>query len=123
LEVCNLRVAFRTREGVVRAVNDVSFSLEQERTVGLVGESGSGKTVTVLTVLGLTRSKDTEVSGQILLDGVDLLTLSGEELRGVRGRRVAMVFQDPLSSLHPMHRIGWQISEAIQAHRRENGSG
>jgi peptide/nickel transport system ATP-binding protein len=120
LEVRNLRVAFRTRDGVVRAVNDLSFSLERGRTVGLVGESGSGKTVTVLTILGLTRSKDTVISGQILLDGVDLMTLSGSALRDVRGRRVAMVFQDPLSSLHPMHRIGWQIAEAIHAHRRVN---
>jgi oligopeptide/dipeptide ABC transporter ATP-binding protein len=116
LDVRDLRVAFRTRDGVVRAVNDVSLSLERGRTLGLVGESGSGKTVTALTILGLTRSKDTEVAGEILLDGVDLVTLPGSELRSVRGRRVAMVFQDPLSSLHPMHRVGWQIAEAIRAH-------
>ena len=118
LELRDLRVAFRTREGVVRAVNDVSLSLDRGRTMGLVGESGSGKTVTALTILGLSRSEQTEVAGEVLLDGVDLLKLPESELRGIRGRRVAMVFQDPLSSLHPMHRVGWQIAEAIRAHER-----
>jgi peptide/nickel transport system ATP-binding protein len=118
LEIRDLRVTFRVREGVVQAVNDVQLTLERGQTLGLVGESGSGKTVTSLTVLGLTRSPTTEISGQILLDGVDLVALSEHELRGIRGRRVAMVFQDPLSSLHPMHRIGWQMIEAIQAHEK-----
>ena len=118
LEIRDLRVTFRVREGVVQAVNDVQLTLERGQTLGLVGESGSGKTVTSLTVLGLTRSPATEISGQILLDGVDLVALPEDELRDIRGRRVAMVFQDPLSSLHPMHRIGWQIVEAIQAHEK-----
>ena len=118
LEVRDLRVAFRTREGVVRAVNDVSFSLDRGRTMGLVGESGSGKTVTALTILGLTRSEQTEIAGEVLLDGVDLVSLPESELRDLRGRRVGMVFQDPLSSLHPMYRIGWQIAEAVRAHER-----
>ena len=118
LEIRDLRVTFRVREGVVHAVNDVQLTLERGQTLGLVGESGSGKTVTSLTVLGLTRSPTTEISGQILLDGVDLVALPEDELRDIRGRRVAMVFQDPLSSLHPMHRIGWQIVEAIQAHEK-----
>jgi peptide/nickel transport system ATP-binding protein len=121
LEIRDLRVSFRVREGVVQAVNDVQLTLERGRTLGLVGESGSGKTVTSLTVLGLTRSPTTEISGQILLDGVDLVALPEDELRDIRGRRVAMVFQDPLSSLHPMHRIGWQIVEAIQAHEKVRG--
>ena len=121
LEIRDLRVTFRVREGVVQAVNDVQLTLERGRTLGLVGESGSGKTVTSLTVLGLTRSPTTEISGQILLDGVDLVALPEDELRDIRGRRVAMVFQDPLSSLHPMHRIGWQIVEAIQAHEKVRG--
>jgi oligopeptide/dipeptide ABC transporter ATP-binding protein len=116
LEVRDLRVAFRTREGLVQAVNGVTLSLERGQTLGLVGESGSGKTVTALTILGLTRSAETEIGGTALLDGVDLLKLEGSELRDVRGRRIAMVFQDPLSSLHPMHRVGWQIAEAIRAH-------
>jgi peptide/nickel transport system ATP-binding protein len=118
LEIRDLRVTFRVREGVVHAVNDVRLTLEPGQTLGLVGESGSGKTVTSLTILGLTRSPSTEVSGQILLDGIDLVALSEDKLRDIRGRRVAMVFQDPLSSLHPMHRIGWQMSEAIQAHEK-----
>jgi peptide/nickel transport system ATP-binding protein len=118
LELRELRVAFRTHEGVVRAVNDVSLNVERGRTLGLVGESGSGKTVTALTILGLTRSKDTEITGEVLLDGEDLLVLSSAELRSIRGRRVAMIFQDPLSSLHPMHRVGRQVEEAIRAHER-----
>jgi oligopeptide/dipeptide ABC transporter ATP-binding protein len=116
LEIRDLEVAFRTEEGLVRAVNGVSLALERGRTVGLVGESGSGKTVTALTVLGLTRSKSTEIRGQILLDGVDLVSLPSSELRKIRGRRIAMVFQDPLSSLHPMYKVGWQIAAAIRAH-------
>ena len=116
LEIRDLRVAFRVREGLVHAVNGVQLTLDRGRTLGLVGESGSGKSVTSLTVLGLTRAPNAEIAGQVLLDGVDLVAMPEEELRNVRGRRVAMVFQDPLSSLHPMHRIGWQIIEAIQAH-------
>ena len=118
LEIRDLRVSFRTREGVIPALNGMTLSLDRGVTLGLVGESGSGKTVTALTVLGLTRSPTTEIAGEILLDGVDLLRLSDADLRGVRGRRIAMVFQDPLSSLHPMRRVGWQIVEAIQAHER-----
>ena len=118
LEIRDLRVTFRVREGVVQAVNDVQLTLERGQTLGLVGESGSGKTVTSLTVLGLTRSPTTEISGRILLDGVDLVALPEDELRGIRGRRVAMVFQDPLSSLHPMHKVGWQMIEAVQAHEK-----
>ena len=118
LELRDLRVAFRTRDGLVRAVNDVSLSLDRGQTLGLVGESGSGKTVTALTILGLTRSERTEIAGEALLDGNDLLSFDATELRSVRGRRIAMVFQDPLSSLHPMYRVGWQIVEAIRAHER-----
>jgi oligopeptide/dipeptide ABC transporter ATP-binding protein len=118
LELRDLRVAFRTRDGLVRAVNGVSLSLERGQTLGLVGESGSGKTVTALTILGLTRSKQTEIAGAVELDGVDLVGLPDTELRAIRGKRVAMVFQDPLSSLHPMHRVGRQIEEAIRVHER-----
>ncbi len=118
LEVRDLRVSFATREGEVRAVNHVSLSLERGRTLGLVGESGSGKSVTSMTMLGLTRSPTTEIAGEVLLDGVDLLALDDDELRSIRGRRVAMIFQDPLSSLHPMRRVGWQIVEAIRAHEK-----
>jgi peptide/nickel transport system ATP-binding protein len=116
LEIRDLHVSFRTLDGIVHAVEGVSLSLEQGRTLGVVGESGSGKSVTALTVMGLTRLPNATVTGEILLDGVDLLSLDAEELRQVRGAKVAMIFQDPLSSLHPLYRIGWQISEAILAH-------
>jgi peptide/nickel transport system ATP-binding protein len=116
LEIRDLQVSFATRDGVVHAVDGVSLSVDRGRTLGVVGESGSGKSVTALTVMGLTRLPNATISGQVLLDGVDLLALPADELRRVRGRRVAMIFQDPLSSLHPLYKIGWQIVEAIQAH-------
>ena len=118
LEVRDLRVSFRTRDGVVQAVDGVSLELERGRTLGVVGESGSGKSVTGLTVMGLTRFPNATISGEVLLDGEDLLSLPDDRLRDVRGKRVAMVFQDPLSSLHPLYKIGWQIEEAITAHER-----
>ena len=118
LQIRDLEISFRVREGRVRAVNGVSLEVERGTTLGLVGESGSGKTVTAMTLLGLTRSDETEIRGEVLFDGRDLLGMSNSELREIRGRRIAMVFQDPLSSLHPMYRIGWQMVEAIQAHER-----
>jgi peptide/nickel transport system ATP-binding protein len=118
LEIDDLRVRFETRDGVVHAVDGVSLSVDRGRTLGVVGESGSGKSVTALTVMGLTRLPNATIEGRVLLDGVDLLTLPDDELRRVRGKRVAMIFQDPLSSLHPLYKIGWQIVEAIQAHER-----
>jgi len=118
LEVENLHVSFATRDGVVHAVDDVSYAVDRGRTLGVVGESGSGKSVTALTVMGLTRLPNATIEGHVLLDGVDLLALPADELRKVRGKRVAMIFQDPLSSLHPLYRIGWQLVEAIQAHEK-----
>ncbi len=118
LEVRDLHVRFETHDGTVHAVDGVSLSVDRGRTLGVVGESGSGKSVTALTVMGLTRVPNATIEGQVLLDGVDLLALPSDELRAVRGKRVAMVFQDPLSSLHPLYRIGWQIVEAIRAHER-----
>jgi peptide/nickel transport system ATP-binding protein len=116
LEIDDLHVSFRTRDGVVRAVAGASFSVDRGRTLGVVGESGSGKTVSALTVLGMTRAENTEVSGSVLFDGVDLLSLPPHDMERIRGRRIAMIFQDPLSSLHPLYRVGWQIAEAIRAH-------
>ena len=116
LEVEDLQVSFGTRDGVVRAVAGASFAVDRGRTLGIVGESGSGKTVSALTVMGMTRAENTEVSGRILFDGVDLLQLPPHELERIRGPRIAMIFQDPLSSLHPLYRVGWQIAEAIRAH-------
>jgi len=118
LEIRDLHVSFATRDGIVHAVDGVSLSVDRGRTLGVVGESGSGKSVTALTVMGLTRLPNATVEGHVLLDGVDLLALTGDELRRVRGKRVAMIFQDPLSSLHPLYKIGWQIEEAIRAHER-----
>ena len=118
LEIRDLRVTFRTRDGVVHAVDGVSTSVERGQTLGVVGESGSGKSVTALTVMGLTRLPNATVSGEVLFDGLDLLRLSSDRLRAVRGRRIAMIFQDPLSSLHPLYKVGWQIEEAIRAHER-----
>jgi peptide/nickel transport system ATP-binding protein len=118
LDIRDLRVSFRTRDGVVHAVDGVSTSVDRGKTLGLVGESGSGKSVTALSVIGLTRLPNAEVSGQVLFDGTDLMQLSSERLQAIRGRRIAMIFQDPLSSLHPLYRVGWQIEEAIMAHER-----
>jgi len=121
LEIRDLRVSFETRDGTVRAVDGVTLSVDRGRTLGIVGESGSGKSVTALTVMGLTRLPNARIEGSVLLEGVDLLTLPPDRLRAVRGKRVAMIFQDPLSSLHPLYKIGWQIVEAIQAHDRVSG--
>ncbi len=114
LEVRDLNVSFPTADGVVRAVRGVSFEVEPGRTLGIVGESGSGKTVLTQTLLGLTPGA--EVSGQALFDGTDLLELSDDEMRDIRGERISVIFQDPLTSLHPLYRIGWQISEMIRSH-------
>ena len=116
LEVRDLRVSFETEDGVVRAVDGVSYSIEPGRALGIVGESGSGKSVSNLTVLGLTRARNATFSGEVLFDGRNLLALSDEELRKIRGEEIAMIFQDPLSSLHPFYRVGDQLVEAIRAH-------
>jgi peptide/nickel transport system ATP-binding protein len=121
LALDDLHVRFRTRDGIVKAVDGVSLSLERGRTLGIVGESGSGKSVTALTVMGLTRLPNATVEGRVLLDGADLLRVPADELRRARGKRVAMIFQDPLSSLHPLYRVGAQIVEAIQAHEQVSG--
>ncbi len=117
LEVRDLRVSFDTEDGVVRAVDGVSWSIEAGRTLGVVGESGSGKTVGALSLLGLTRSARTRIEGAAIFEGRNLIELDDDQLRGVRGDSIAMVFQDPLSSLHPFFRVGAQLVEAIQAHR------
>src|ERR1700693_62604 len=115
LEVRDLTVTFATADGLVQAVRGVSFALEAGKTLGGVGESGSGKSVTMQTIIGLTRGA--RVSGQALFEGRDLLAMSDDDLRQVRGAEISMIFQDPLSSLHPYYRVGWQISEMIRAHQ------
>jgi peptide/nickel transport system ATP-binding protein len=117
LDVRDLRVQFSTEDGIVKAVDGVSFTVEAGKTLGVVGESGSGKSVSMLTAMGLTRARNANISGSVGFEGRDLLTASNEQLRKVRGDDIAMIFQDPLSSLHPFYRVGSQIVEAMQAHR------
>jgi peptide/nickel transport system ATP-binding protein len=117
LEVEGLRVSFTTEDGVVKAVDGVSLSVEPGRMLGIVGESGSGKSVTMLTVMGLTGSENAAISGSVRFDGKALLKLDPDELRLIRGDDIAMIFQDPLSSLHPFYKVGSQLIEAMQAHR------
>jgi peptide/nickel transport system ATP-binding protein len=116
LEVKDLTVHFDTPDGVVKAVDGVSYTVDQGRSLGIVGESGSGKSVSSLTVMGLTRYSNATISGEVLFDGVDLLTLGDEGMRRLRGNEIAMIFQDPLSSLHPFFRVGSQLVEAVRAH-------
>ncbi|MBE1591325.1 ABC transporter ATP-binding protein [Nonomuraea angiospora] len=115
LEVTDLRVAFPTSDGVVQAVRGLSFRIERGRTLAIVGESGSGKTVSTQAILGLTPGAD--ISGSAVFDGVNLLDLDRERLRHIRGAEISVIFQDPLTSLHPLYKVGWQIEELIRVHR------
>jgi peptide/nickel transport system ATP-binding protein len=117
LKVEDLRVTFDTEDGTVHAVDGVSYAIEQGKTLGIVGESGSGKSVSSLTTLGLTRGRGTRIGGRMMFEGTDLLTLSTEKLRSIRGNEIAMIFQDPLSSLHPFFKVGAQLMEAVLVHR------
>ena len=114
LEVQDLMVDFRTAAGVVQAVRGISFSMEQGQTLAIVGESGSGKSVTSRAIMGILTENATVRQGQVLFDGQDLLKLNQRQLCSIRGNRIAMVFQDPLSSLDPVMRIGEQIAEGIR---------
>ncbi|NUO60518.1 MAG: ABC transporter ATP-binding protein [Hamadaea sp.] len=116
LEVDDLQVRFRTEDGLVQAVNGVSFSVERGKTLGIVGESGSGKSVTSLSIMGLHNTKSTTMKGSIKLGGQELIGLTQDQLRKLRGRDVAMIFQDPLTALHPFYTIGRQIVEAYRIH-------
>jgi peptide/nickel transport system ATP-binding protein len=118
LRVEELRVQFPSEDGIVHAVDGISYQLAQGATLGIVGESGSGKTVSSLTTMGLTRTRGARISGRILLNGRDLLSLPEHEMRGIRGNEIAMIFQDPLSSLHPFYKVGSQLAEAVRAHQR-----
>jgi oligopeptide/dipeptide ABC transporter ATP-binding protein len=116
LEVKGLKVRFATEDGTVRAVDGVDFELDRGRVLGIVGESGSGKSVTALTLLGLTRGQNASFEGDVLYKGQNLITMAESRLRGVRGAEIAMIFQDPMTSLNPVYKVGAQIVEAIQAH-------
>jgi peptide/nickel transport system ATP-binding protein len=117
LEVRDLKVHFPTEDGLVKAVDGVSFSLSRGETLGIVGESGSGKSVSMLTVMGLISKKEARIEGEILFHGRNLLQASPDEMRQVRGSRISMIFQDPLTSLHPYYRVGDQIVEGLRAHQ------
>src|SRR4026208_2064938 len=117
LEVNDLRTHFRTDDGVVKAVAGVSFQVEKGKTLGIVGESGCGKSVTCLSIMGLNPRRSTITSGEAIFKGENLLTMSPNKLRSIRGNDIAMIFQDPMTSLNPVHSIGTQLQEAILLHR------
>ncbi|MGZ4452572.1 MAG: ABC transporter ATP-binding protein [Nocardioides sp.] len=116
LSVKDLKVHFPTEDGIVKAVDGLTFDVFRGKTLGIVGESGSGKSVSSSTILGLHRGTSAQVSGQLLLEGEDLLTISDEKMRRHRGKDVAMIFQDPLSAMHPYYTVGDQIGEAYRVH-------
>jgi oligopeptide/dipeptide ABC transporter ATP-binding protein len=116
LEVDDLRISFATEDGIVRAVDGVGFAVERGEVVAIVGESGSGKSVSAMTLMGLTRGPNARIEGRAMLEDVELVGASEEQLRKIRGGSIAMVFQDPMSSLDPVYRIGDQIVEQIRAH-------
>ena len=117
LEVRDLRVRFATEAGALTAVDGISYTVDAGGVLGIVGESGSGKSVSSLAVMGLLRGRDVSIEGRVTFGGRDLLALSRDEMRRVRGNDIAMVFQDPLSSLHPLKRVGTQLAEAVRAHQ------
>ena len=116
LEVNDLKVRFATEDGIVQAVSGISFELERGKVLGIVGESGSGKSVTAMTLMGLTRGVNARFEGEVLYKGTDLLKISDTAMQDYRGNELGMIFQDPMTSLNPVYRIGEQITEAIQAH-------
>ncbi len=122
LDVRDLRVTFRSRRGEARAVDGLSFSLAAGEVLGIVGESGSGKSVSMMSILKLIRDPNCTVEGQALFRGRDLVAMDDDELRGLRGRDVAMIFQDPMTSLTPVYTVGWHIAEALGAHTRVSKS-
>ncbi|MBT8037621.1 MAG: ABC transporter ATP-binding protein [Verrucomicrobiae bacterium] len=117
LDVCNLTTRFHTRNGIVRAVEDVSFSVDQGQTIGIVGESGSGKSVTCYSLIGLIPQPPGKIhSGKAIFDGTDLLQAKEKQLRTIRGKRVSMIFQDPMTSLNPFLKISTQLTEPLEIH-------
>jgi len=117
LEVKDLKVHFPTDDGLVKAVDGVSYTLDPGETLGIVGESGSGKSVSSLTVMGLISPKQATISGEVFFQGEDLLKLPKDEMRNIRGAKISMIFQDPMTSLHPFYKVGDQIAEAILEHQ------
>ena len=117
LEVTDLNTSFRTDDGIVQAVSGVSFSLDKGETLGVVGESGSGKSVTFLTVMGLVDPRQAQVRGSGLLHGDEIIGASQNRMRQIRGKKIGMIFQDPMTSLNPVKTIGWQLMEAATIHQ------
>jgi peptide/nickel transport system ATP-binding protein len=118
LEVDDLSVHFATEDGLVRAVDGVSFDLDRGQVIGIVGESGSGKSVTAMTIMGLTRGVNAKFGGAVRYQGKDLIATSDGEMQDYRGNEIGMIFQDPMTSLNPVYRVGEQIVEAIQSHEK-----
>src|SRR4051812_48946561 len=116
LDVKDLKTYFRTDDGIVKAVDGVSFNVEKGKTLGIVGESGCGKSVTCLTIMGLNNRKTTISSGEAMWKGENLIGMSPRRLRDIRGNDIAMIFQDPMTSLNPVHKIGDQLAEAMRLH-------
>ena len=116
LEVRNLKVSFRSEDGVVKAVDGVSLTLAEGETLGIVGESGSGKSVTMLSVMRLITDPNARFEGEVIYKGRNLMALTQDQIRGIRGAGIAMIFQDPMTSLNPVYRVGWQIAEQVRAH-------
>ncbi len=121
LEIADLCIDFRTPQGSVRAVDRLNFAIAEREIVGLVGESGSGKTISMLASVGLINDPNATVTGSIRFRGRELLGLKPEELRKIRGRDIAMIFQDPMTAMTPVHTVGWQIVEQIRAHEKRSG--
>jgi len=122
LEVCDLRTHFHTEDGIVKAVDGVNWSLPRGKTLALVGESGCGKSVTAMSILRLIPQPPGKIEGgRILFDGKDLVTMSEREIRAIRGNRIAMIFQEPMTSLNPVYTVGEQIVEAVELHQGKSG--
>jgi peptide/nickel transport system ATP-binding protein len=122
LEVRDLSVSFRTEDGVVQAVDGVSFTVMPGEVLGIVGESGSGKSVSMMTVMRLINDPNARFQGEVLYKGRDLMTLTKEQMQEVRGAEIAMIFQDPMTSLNPVYTVGWQIEEQLSAHEQVEGA-
>ena len=122
LEVKNLNVEFTTDDGIVHAVNNVSYTVERGKTLAIVGESGSGKSVSSLAVMGLLTGSNSKITGEVFFNGKELIGTDPEEVRKLRGDEMAMIFQDPLSALHPYYTIGDQLAEAVLVHNKVKDS-
>jgi len=118
LEIRNLRVSFRTDDGLVQAVDGVSATLHEGETLGIVGESGSGKSVTMMTVMRLIIDPNAQFEGEVIYKGTNLMELSQHQVRSIRGAGIGMIFQDPMTSLNPVYKVGWQIEEQIREHEK-----